>query len=141
MLRVVTQTVADGEPVTLAEAKLHLRADDTDSDTLISALITAAREVVERQTGYALAAASYEWTPEGDRTAPLPILPGTVTSALGVYPILFTTAPGPVPAALKAAILLLVGDLFANTEANTEKPLTENPAVQNLMFPFRRVLP
>lgn len=139
MLRAVTQ--ATDEPVTLAEAKLHLRADGDDSDTLITALITAAREVVERQTGYALAAASYEWTPEGDRTGPMPILPGTVTSELGVYPILFTTVPGPVPAALKAAILLVVGDLFANREANTEKPLAENPAVQNLMFPFRRVLP
>jgi hypothetical protein len=141
MLRVVTQAAADTEPVTLAEAKLHLRADGGDSDTLISALITAAREVVERQTGYALAATSYEWTPEGDRTEPLPILPGTVTSGLGVYPILFATVPGVTPAALKAAILLLVGDLFTNTEAGTEKVLAENPAVQNLMFPFRRVLP
>lgn len=139
MLRVVTQ--ATDEPVTLAEAKLHLRADGDDSDTLIGALITAAREIVERQTGYALAAASYEWTPEGDRTEPLPIWPGTVTSEAGVYPILFTTEPGVVPAALKAAALLLIGDLFANTEAGTEKALAANPAVQNLMFPFRRVLP
>lgn len=139
MLRVVTQATV--EPVTLDEAKFQLRVDDNDSDALIGALITAAREVVERQTGYALAAASYEWTPEGDRTDPLPILPGTATSAVGEYPILFTTSPGVVPAALKAAILLLIGDLFANREAGVEKALTENPAVQNLMFPFRRVLP
>lgn len=138
MLRVVTQATV--EPVTLDEAKLHLRADD-DSDTLIGALITAAREIVERQTGYALAAASYEWTPEGDRTDPLPILPGTMTSAVGEYPILFTAMPGVVPVALKAAIMLLIGDLFANREAGTDKPLAENPAVQNLIWPFRRVLP
>ena len=31
------------EPVTLDEAKLHLRADDTTDDTLITALIQAAR--------------------------------------------------------------------------------------------------
>src|SRR5574337_1115825 len=139
MLRAVTQATV--EPVTLDEAKAHLRVDDGDSDTLIGALINAAREIVERQTGYALAAASYEWTPEGDRTDPLPILPGTVTSAAGEYPILFTTAPSVVPAALKAAILLLIGDLFANREAGTDKPLAENPAVQNLIWPFRRVLP
>src|SRR5574337_835663 len=97
MLRAVTQATV--EPVTLDEAKAHLRVDDGDSDTLIGALINAAREIVERQTGYALAAASYEWTPEGDRTDPLPILPGTVTSAAGEYPILFTTAPSVVPQA------------------------------------------
>ena len=139
MLRTVAPATV--EPVTLAEAKAHLRIDDNDSDTLVSACITAAREVVERQTGYALAEAGYEWTPEGDRTTPLPVWPGTVTSADGEYPILFTTTPSAAPAALKAAILLLIGDLFANREAGTEKALTENPAAQNLMFPFRRVMP
>jgi uncharacterized phiE125 gp8 family phage protein len=35
------------EPVTLTEAKLHLREDGTDQDSLIEGLITAAREYVE----------------------------------------------------------------------------------------------
>lgn len=35
------------EPVTLAEAKAHLRVDDTNSDTEITAMIRAAREWVE----------------------------------------------------------------------------------------------
>lgn len=139
MLRVVTPAV--DEPVSLAEAKAHLRVDAVDSDAEIGAFITAAREIVERQTGYALVAASYEWTPEGDRTSPLPIEPGTITSDVGVWPILFTTSADIPPEPLKAAIKLLVADLFQNRAAGTDKPLTENPAVQNLLWPYRRVLP
>lgn len=42
------------EPVTLSEAKLHLRVDSSAEDTLIGALITAAREQAEHITGRAL---------------------------------------------------------------------------------------
>lgn len=139
MLRILV--AATTEPVTLDEAKLHLRDDSDARDGLISASITAAREVVERQTGYALAEAQYEWTPVGDRRDPLPLIPGEVTSEENVYPILFTSKPGPVPAALKAAILLLVSDIIVNTEATTDKALLENPAFQRLIFPYRRALP
>ncbi len=49
------------EPLALAEAKLHLRvdADLTDDDTLISALIVAARQQAEHRTGRALI--SQQW--------------------------------------------------------------------------------
>ena len=42
------------EPLTLTEAKDHCRVDGTDEDALIAALITAARESAEHETGRAL---------------------------------------------------------------------------------------
>lgn len=44
------------EPITIAEAKVHLRveSDFTDDDTLITALIVAARQGAEHMTGRAL---------------------------------------------------------------------------------------
>ena len=41
------------EPVTTAEAKLFARIDTADDDTLVAALVTAARQTVEKQTGRA----------------------------------------------------------------------------------------
>lgn len=53
-------TAVATEPVTSAEAKLHLRVDGDDDDTLIAALITAARQVAEHYTGRALAVQTLE---------------------------------------------------------------------------------
>ncbi|HNW09988.1 MAG TPA: head-tail connector protein [Candidatus Rifleibacterium sp.] len=55
MLKYKITTQPAAEPVTLAEAKVHLRIiDDTEQDSLIEALIGVAREYAENVTGRAL---------------------------------------------------------------------------------------
>ena len=49
-----------GEPVSLAEAKQHLRVDGGDDDLLIGSLITAARQAAETQTGRQLITARWK---------------------------------------------------------------------------------
>ena len=44
----------DLEPISLAEAKAHLRVDTSDDDAYIAALITAARQWVEQQANLCL---------------------------------------------------------------------------------------
>ena len=48
------------EPVSLAEAKLHLRVDFPNEDALITALIAAARQAAETLTGRQLVTARWK---------------------------------------------------------------------------------
>jgi uncharacterized phiE125 gp8 family phage protein len=57
-LIVITQPTE--EPVTLAETKLHCKVDGTDDDTLLTALIIAARQQAEHRTGRALCTQTLE---------------------------------------------------------------------------------
>lgn len=69
-------TAPTEEPVTLAEAKLQCRVDGTDEDALLTALIKAARELAENQTGRALCTQTWELAldafPAAEIELPLP---------------------------------------------------------------------
>jgi uncharacterized phiE125 gp8 family phage protein len=76
------------EPVTLDEAKAHLKIDTTDDDTLLTTLITAARARAEWHTGRAFVTQSWVlwldcWPGDGIVEVPLPPLQSV--SAVTVY--------------------------------------------------------
>lgn len=96
-LRQITPPAA--EPVTLAEAKAHLRVDSTDDDLLISSLIIASRIYCEQFTARAFITQTWEYVidtfPADDIMLPLPPLQ-SVTSvkyddASGIEQTLATT--------------------------------------------------
>lgn len=183
------KTAPTVEPITLAEAKLHLKLDsDTTDDTLITALIIAAREAAENFTGRALINQTWELTmdtfPEDDiELLPAPLssitsiiykdqdgvnttlssstayeadtysIPGkaclkfgqswpaardiqnsvTVTFVAG-YGAASSAVPGPI----KAAILLLIGNLYENRESVEigQTPIELPHGVQFLLSPY-----
>jgi uncharacterized phiE125 gp8 family phage protein len=176
----VVATQPTVEPVSLADAKaqLSLLPEQTDDDGLIVGLISAARRLVERRMGLALAPqqlrARYE--PEGNsspREVELPVAPvltgntypvavdvGGVAVSSATYSvdadskpgvIRFTTAPsvpeasvltvtywaGPdarIPPQLRAAILLMVGHLYARREAASDVQLSEVPMAFEMLL-------
>jgi hypothetical protein len=58
-LSIKRTTDAASEPLSLQEAKDHLRVDDTASDTLITSLIKAARQTIEEWTSRQLLTATW----------------------------------------------------------------------------------
>lgn len=66
------------EPLTLAEAKLHLRVTASDEDARITSLITSARQRCEAQLKRAFITQTWDWTftgwPGGVLRMPLPRL-------------------------------------------------------------------
>jgi uncharacterized phiE125 gp8 family phage protein len=158
----ITVTPATVEPVSLSEAKAHLRVDHDADDGLIGALITAGREAVERFTGRSLAAASYRWASEAEQSLRLPLWPSTVSAVtymsngervasqtyvfdedrsllcdvggVDAVRVEFTTDPASVPEALKSAIKLRVE---ADYDASPDDKLTLIKAADMLAQPYR----
>lgn len=53
------------EPVTLQEAKDHLRVDHSDEDALIDQIVLAARELTEKHTARAFLTQTWDWKLDG----------------------------------------------------------------------------
>lgn len=178
------------EPVSLADAKAHLRVDTGDDDALITRLITAARSELERGLGRALVTQSYTYYldawPRGFAVA-LPVAPvqsidqarifalddnfailppasylldgqgspprlirrGTLPWPVPLRPangiaIDFTCGhgaqPTDVPAALRIALLILVGHWYEHRQLSEPGggPATTLPdMVRDLIAPYR----
>ena len=90
------------EPVSLAEAKAHLRVDGSAEDTLIASLIVTSRLHVEAALGLALITQSWSWyldawpagPPSGCPCAPSRASPPSALRADGAVE---TLEPGPLP--------------------------------------------
>ena len=175
------------EPVSLAEAKAHLRVDSADDDSLVTALIVAARQAAEAHTRRALMTQTWRLSLDRFPSAPQPWWDGvregadlplgggaielprpplasvtsvtvyddadnaTVADAASYYvdadsepgrivlrsgktwpvamrvaggvEVLFVAgygAAGAVPQALRQGMLMLIGDLFENREAEAD---------------------
>lgn len=81
------------EPVSLIEAKAHLRVDFTDDDLLIGALLTAARQHAETITRRALV--TQQWKMTADQFP----APGMNISSANWYGPQWGTSPGPLSVA------------------------------------------
>jgi uncharacterized phiE125 gp8 family phage protein len=80
----MTRTLITGpaEPITLADAKLHMRGvDHADEDTLITSLITAAREAAEHELGRPLASQEWQITLDAFPAAELALGPDVASIA------------------------------------------------------------
>lgn len=140
------RTVAPAEtPVTLTEAKAHLRVDFDDDDTLIASLVNAATDYLDGWDGIlARCLVTQTWTLERDEdcdfVAPFPgSIVTSETTTDGKTTSTFTAGYGAaadVPPAIKAAILLHVGTLYEYRETMAER-LAPTGAYEALIAPYR----
>ena len=191
MLAPVRVTAPAEAPISLAQAKAHLRIDYEDDDLYIAALIDAATGHLDGWSGLlGRALVTQTWRQDfpslpADGKFRLPLAPVAAVSSityldaegavqtldpaaytlpvadgLGPYvrlvaappatarrddavSVTFTAGYGPpadVPAAIRHALLLLVGHWYAAREAASAVAMTELPlGVSALLAPFRRL--
>jgi uncharacterized phiE125 gp8 family phage protein len=181
-------TAPTGLPVSLDEAKGHLRVESTDDDTLITGLLTAAVQHLDGKDGWlGRCLLPQQWALDIDHGWPceieLPLLPVTAVDAVKyvdmdgseqtlptdyydvhldrglvswAYGVCLPAArcqrnavsvefsagyadADSVPGPIKSAILLMVGNLYANREAvNVGNIVTDIPfGVDALLAPYR----
>jgi len=189
----VLVTAPAATPVSLAQAKAHLRVEHSDDDYLITGLIEAVTARLDGWVGIlgrALVTQTWRQDFSGFPSGPLLRLPlhpvasvtsvtyvdaagATQTLSASLYrftvdalgPVLVRddtalwpatdarpaavsvtfvcgTAPSHVPGAIKAAMLLMIGDLYRFTESAVAGSVGEVPmpvSVQALLEPYRRV--
>jgi len=176
-MRVITPPTA--EPVTLEDAKLHLRVDHADEDTLISACIAAGREQAEAFTRRFIMPQTVELSlPAFPERISLPLPFKSVVSVkhidgdgveqtladvqavnLGhdayILPAYGSSWPATrnvpeavkvrvivgydeVPASIRAAILLLVGEMYANREESGPSNIGQLPLTAERLLSFFR---
>ncbi|HUX23221.1 MAG TPA: head-tail connector protein [Burkholderiales bacterium] len=86
-------TPPTAEPVDLAEAKLHARVDIPDDDTMIGALLGAARDYAENLTGKQLVSARWKQTLDSFPGGMIPSAPYSQTFSLPGNAILLRRHP------------------------------------------------
>lgn len=104
--------------VDLATAKAHLRVSSSDEDTLIELYMDAAEKHIVNFLDDVYLGTVRPEDPDDWEDEP-------------------TINADDIPSAIKAAQLLLIADLYENREAQSEKAITENPAVVRLLYPYR----
>ena len=83
--RLLVRVAAPGaEPITLAEAKLYLRVDNTEEDTLIAGLISCAREDAEQYLRQSLITQSWKLAFDDDVEDAISFPQGPVQSITSV---------------------------------------------------------
>jgi len=119
-------TPASQEPVSILEARQHLRVDFDDDDALISALISAARQAAETLTGRQFITARWKLVLDSFPGPSLMGVPAGVPFTLPGHAILLPK--GPIQSVVAITYLDMAGVLQTMPVANYTQDLSCDPA-------------